>query len=53
MYIIYLDADNFYGWTISQYLPTSGFRKRINKTDMAKYKEDSRKSVILEIDLEY
>ena len=40
-----------------QYLPTGGFRwlteKEINKIDLAKYKEDSRKGVILEVDMEY
>ena len=42
---------------MSQYLPTSCFRwlteKEINKIDFAKYKEDSKKGVILEVDLEY
>ena len=56
-YIMYLDANNVYGWAMSQYLPTSGFRwlteKEINKTDLAKYKEDSKRGVILEVDLEY
>ena len=56
-YIMYLDANNLYGWAISQYLPTGGFRwlteKEINKKDLAKYNEDSKKGVILEVDLEY
>ena len=56
-YIMYLEADNLYGWAMSQYLPTGGFRwlteKEINKIDLAKYKEDSKKGVILEVDLEY
>ena len=56
-YIMYLDANNLYGWAMSQYLPTSGFRwlteKQINKIDLAKYKEDSKKGVISEVDLEY
>ena len=42
---------------MSQYLPTGGFRwmtqKQIDKIDLAKYKEDSEKGLILEVDLEY
>ena len=56
-YTTYLDANNFYGWAMSQYLPAGGFRwlkeKEINKIDLAKYKEHSKKSVILEVDFEY
>ena len=56
-YIMYLDANNLYGWAMSQYLPTGGFRwmtqKQIDKIDLAKYKEDSEKGLIMEVDLEY
>ena len=56
-YIMYLDANNLYGWALSQYLPTGGFRwmteKQINKINLTKYKEDSKKGLILEFDLEY
>ncbi|KAL9979362.1 hypothetical protein ACROYT_G017015 [Oculina patagonica] len=56
-YIMYLDANNLYGWAMSQYLPTGGFRwltqKQIDETNLAKYKEDSNKGLILEVDLEY
>ena len=56
-YIMYLDANNLYGWAMSQYLPTGGFRwmteKQINKIDLTKYKEDSTRGIILEVDLEY
>ena len=56
-YIMYLDANNLYGWAMSQYLPTGRFRwmtqKQIDKIDLAKYKEDSKKGMILEVDLEY
>ena len=56
-YVMYLDANNLYGWAMSQYLPTGGFRwmteKQINNIDLAKYKEDSEKGLILEVDLEY
>ena len=26
-YIIYLDASNLYGWTMTKYLPTGGFKR--------------------------
>ena len=56
-YIMYLDANNLYGWAMSQYLPTGGFRwmteKQINKINLSTYKEDSKKGLILEVDLEY
>ena len=56
-YITYLDANNLCGWAMSQYLTTGGFRclteKEINNIDLAKCKEDSKKDVILEVDLEY
>ena len=56
-YIMYLHANNLYGWAMSQYLPTGSFRwmteKQIDKIDLAKYKEDSNKGIILEVDLEY
>ena len=42
---------------MSQCLPTGGFKwlteKAINKIDLAKYKEDSKKCLILEVDMEY
>ena len=56
-YIMYLDANNLYGWAMSQYLPTGGFRwmteKQISKLDLAKYNENDKKGLILEVDLEY
>ena len=56
-YIMYLDANNLYGWAMSQYLPTGGFKwlteKQINKINLADYKDDSKKGLILEVDLEY
>ena len=56
-YIMYLDANNLYGWAMSQYLPTGGFKwmkqEHIDKLDLGKYKEDSKKGLILEVDLEY
>ena len=56
-YIMYLDANNLYGWAMSQYLPTGNFKwlsqKRIRKTNLGKYTENSDKGLILEVDLEY
>ena len=56
-YIMYLDANNFYGWAMSQYPPTSNFKwmtdKEISKIDLGKYKADGKKGLILEVDLEY
>ena len=56
-YIMYLDANNLYGWAMSQYLPTGGFRwmteKQIQKVNMAACAEDRKKGMILEVDLEY
>ena len=56
-YIMYLDANNLYGWAMSQYLPTGNFKwmseKEISKIDLGKYKTDGKKGLILEVDLEY
>ena len=56
-YIMYLDANNLYGWAMSQYLPTGGFKwmteKQIDNIDLAMYKEDSKKGLMLEVDLAY
>ena len=56
-YIMYLDANNLYGWAMSQYLPTGGFKwlteKQINKINLAQYNEDSNKGLLIEVDLEY
>ena len=56
-YIMYLDANNLYGWAMSQYLPTGGFRwlkqNKIDDLDLFKYNEESKKGLILEVDLEY
>ena len=56
-YIMYLDANNLYGWAMSQYLPTGNFRwmtdKEISKIDLGKYKADGKKGLIPEVDLEH
>ena len=58
-YIMYLDANNLYGWAMSHYLPTGrgNFKwltdKEISKIDLGKYKKNGKKGLILEVDLEY
>ena len=56
-YIMYLDANNLYGWAMSQYLPTGGFKwlsqKKIDILNLATYAKDGEKGLILEVDLEY
>ena len=56
-YIMYMDANNLYGWAMSQFLPTGGFRwlteKEINKKNLAAHQKDNKKGMILEVDLEY
>ena len=51
-YIPYLDANNLYGWAMSQKLPTGDFRW-IPSPDLDSYDENSAKGLILEVDLEY
>ena len=54
---MYLDANNLYGWVMSQYLPTGNFKwmtdKEISKTNLGRYELDSKEGLILEVDLEY
>jgi hypothetical protein len=56
-YIYYLDANNLYGWAMSQYLPVGGFRslseEEISKIDFANVPEDSGTGYAVECDLEY
>ena len=55
--IMYPDANNLYGYAMSQCLPTGGFRwmteKQIQKVNLAACTEHRKKSMILEVDLEY
>jgi hypothetical protein len=56
-YIYYLDANNLYGWAMSQYLPVAGFRfltdDEIAEIDFTAVPNDSEIGYILECDLEY
>ena len=57
-YIQYLDANNLYGWAMSQKLPVNGFNwvKNTSKIDekfIKNYNEDSDKGYIFEVDVKY
>ena len=56
-YILYLDANNLYGYAMSQCLPTGGFKwlkeKQIDKIMNKTILPDNKKGCILEADLEY
>ena len=56
-YIMYLDANNLYGWAMSQYLPTGNFKwlskDQIKKTNLGYFLENGNEGLILEVDLEY
>ena len=56
-YILYLDANNLYGWAMSQRLPVGGFRflsdDEISKIEFANVSDDSDIGYIVECDLEY
>ena len=56
-YIMYLDANNLYGWAMSQPLPTHGFRwltdEEITNLDISAIPDDSTEGYILEVDLTY
>ena len=55
-YIHYLDANNLYGWAMSQKLPVNGFKwvnNEINEEYIKNYDENSDKGYILEVDVKY
>ena len=55
-FIQYLDANNLYGWAMSQKLPTHGFKWiDVNKSKVLKLleKKDTNRSFIFEVDLDY
>ncbi|GIY68481.1 hypothetical protein CDAR_112191 [Caerostris darwini] len=55
-HLMYLDANNLYGWAMSQYLPHGGFKWVNNDNNIKNILEcpdDSKKGYILEVDLEY
>ena len=59
-YIQYLDANNLYGWALSQNLPVNGFKwldsdkiNEINEEFIKNYNENDNKGYILEVDVKY
>jgi hypothetical protein len=52
-HIMYLDANNLYGWAMSQNLPTGGFRWITVKKKIELERVAENIGLILEVDLEY
>ena len=57
-YLMYLDANNLYGWAMSKKLPVNGFKweddlSRFNERFIKSYNENSNKGYFLEVDVEY
>ena len=57
-YLMYLDANNLYGWTVSQKLSVNGFKRendlsRFNEDLIKNYNKNSDKGYFLEVDVEY
>ena len=55
-FVQYLDANNLYGWAMSQKLPTHGFKWiDVNKSKVLKLleKKDTNQGFIFEVDLDY
>ena len=54
-FITYLDKNNLYGWTMSEYLPYKEFNwlKNVDKFDVNSINEKSDTGYFLEVDLKY
>ena len=58
-YLTYLDANNLYGWAMSQKLPVNGFMwyneylSDFNEDFIKNYNENSDEGYFLEVDIEY
>ena len=56
-HIMYMYANNLYGWAMSQCLPTGGFKwlteKEINKKNLVAHSPTHKKGMIYEVDLIY
>ena len=58
-YVVFLDANNLYGWAMSQKLPVNGFMwyndylSDFNEEFINNYNENSDEGYFLEVDIEY
>ena len=57
-YLMYLDANNLYGWAMSQKLPVNGFKwvknlSKFNEIFIRNYNENSDKQYFLKVDVDY
>ena len=57
-YLQYLDANNLYGWAMSQKLPANDFEwveepSQFNEDFIKNYDENDNKGYFLEVDVEY
>ena len=57
-FLEYLDANNLYGWAMSEPLPSNGFEwiedlSKIDEDFIKNYEKDNDKGYILEVDVEY
>lgn len=56
-YISYVDANNLYGWAMSQFLPTGGFcwldQIEIDNFNLESLPDDGSEGYVLEVDVEY
>ena len=63
LYLMYLDANNLYGWAMSQKLPVNGFKwvkefsecnsVEFNESFIKRYDENNDRGYFLEADVEY
>ena len=58
LFLEYLDANNLYGWAMSQKVPVNAFKfvRKLSKIDehfIKNYDEDTAKGYILEVDVKY